>query len=86
MADDMAVYCGNCRFYNEDFSECRRLAPRPGIGGRRKLLSLALIAAGENDDDYNTARWPSVEERDWCGEWDENHGLPREKWVMENSA
>ena len=58
----MSRLCRTCRYFRaslghreiESFGECRRHAPRPETC-REEWEMLA--------------RWPKVEELDWCGDW-----------------
>lgn len=49
--------CGNCRFYHEEISNCRRNAPSGHLDPGR----IASSSFGRN--------WAVVSSDDWCGEW-----------------
>jgi hypothetical protein len=53
------VTCNECRFWFKTDSQCRRYAPQPSEVAR------SVGAAASPPD----TRWPRVEAKDWCGEF-----------------
>lgn len=47
------MHCGDCRFWFEPHSQCRRNAPEP----------MSMSATGRE------TLWPQVQAHDWCGEY-----------------
>lgn len=47
------MHCGDCRFWYESKSQCRRNAPLPLRDGQAATDTM----------------WPRVEAQDWCGEY-----------------
>lgn len=56
---ELNQHCGNCRFYGEH--ECHRYAPRPKMFGE-------FNSPGTGEDEITV--WPTLDEDDWCGEWE----------------
>jgi hypothetical protein len=57
----LAILCTNCRFFDSSGPDCRRRAPSPRYWNETT----------DDDENYNKPFWPSVNERDWCGEFEE---------------
>lgn len=58
-----ATTCATCRWQGDLphwLRECRRYAPRP------------IVVPDAEPDLYPDARWPAVDDGDWCGEWAED--------------
>jgi hypothetical protein len=53
-------FCENCRFFCMRTNECRQHSPRP--------------VAMNPYDPAPEAKWPRVENDDWCGEFQEKAG------------
>jgi hypothetical protein len=53
------MFCRDCRFWHAAQSQCRRNAPQPVD---------APASAGATSAPRE-AKWPSVDEKDWCGEF-----------------
>ena len=53
--------CGNCNHYNPEKKQCRRFPPVPFVTAHNSYSSM-----------NRPEMWlhPSVEETDWCGEWE----------------
>lgn len=54
--------CDQCRFFHDDFLRCR-INP-PVLYTRTAPASGAYAAVNES-----SSGWPSVERRDWCGQF-----------------
>jgi hypothetical protein len=56
--------CRNCKFFSMKDQTCHRYAPKP--------LSHRNPTSKVFDDDCEVA-WPSMDEDDWCGEFEKDN-------------